>query len=350
MKTYVEICEQYGYKLAGFALYVQEVKQKEPKISNKEIAKRLGIDEANYYRLIKKLKELNIFYFFENKKHCKNASNHLAKMQVSNITPANTAKTPQTIVKYDDTEVKAKNRNNVLYNNNIFSKLNSELELTNNTQEYHELELNNINKEKVKKESLFDEIPSNNNFSPFELLYHFDFADKDMSNAWQEFCNHRKEIRKKLTKRGAFLILKRLKVWENEGFSPSETLRLSVMNGWQGVFKQTNTLKQNTAINSPKSHENQQTIARLINMSNLIEKTLFERFNYGYMDFEENRDCPYLINGEKIYCVDNFHYSSWKKPLLYLFFLESDKEIVKQFYQNQAKESFEVIDCKELRS
>ena len=54
--------------------------------------------------------------------------------------------------------------------------------------------------------------------------------------AWNDFKQHRKEIKKALTPKGEEKILAQLQKWSVEGHDISEIINNTVMNGYQGLF------------------------------------------------------------------------------------------------------------------
>jgi len=54
---------------------------------------------------------------------------------------------------------------------------------------------------------------------------------------WDEWVQHRKELRKKLTERQAQKQVSKLESWAAEGYDPNQIIETSVTNGWQGLFK-----------------------------------------------------------------------------------------------------------------
>ncbi len=53
---------------------------------------------------------------------------------------------------------------------------------------------------------------------------------------WQDFINHRREIRHKLTPTATKFMLKKLAKFHANGIDVNECLTRAIENGWQGVF------------------------------------------------------------------------------------------------------------------
>ena len=60
------------------------------------------------------------------------------------------------------------------------------------------------------------------------------FIDKDI---FQNFVNHRKELKKPMTENAKKLLIKKLENFHLKGFDCNEILNTSIINGWQGVFE-----------------------------------------------------------------------------------------------------------------
>lgn len=61
-----------------------------------------------------------------------------------------------------------------------------------------------------------------------------EFIEGDL---WLKWIQHRKEIRKKLTRTQAEAQIKKLTKWKEQGYDPNEIIRNSISNGWQGLFE-----------------------------------------------------------------------------------------------------------------
>lgn len=81
---------------------------------------------------------------------------------------------------------------------------------------------NELNKKKSKKEK----------FDPLKLP----LPDWLPYLLWEAFVEHRKEIKKPLTERGAKLICSELKKFHSQGMDIPEIVKRSIMNNWAGVF------------------------------------------------------------------------------------------------------------------
>lgn len=114
-----------------------------------------------------------------------------------------------------------------------------------------------IPKEKIKKEKsllLFD-LPS--------------FIDK---NIFQDFINHRKEIKKPLTQTALKALIANLEKIHAKGLNANEALLNSIANGWQGVFE-------------PKGEQKYQSIAE---RESQARQEQFARLRAKYREIEAN--------------------------------------------------------------
>jgi len=63
-----------------------------------------------------------------------------------------------------------------------------------------------------------------------------DYINPDL---WQDFIQHRKEIRHKLTPTATKYLLIRLSTFHNQGIDVNLCITQSIENGWQGIFEAT---------------------------------------------------------------------------------------------------------------
>jgi hypothetical protein len=70
--------------------------------------------------------------------------------------------------------------------------------------------------------------------------------------AWFGFCEHRKQIRKPITRRGSVLALRKLEQLKNDGHDPKAVLDQSVANGWTGIFPIKGGRQNERNTNEPK--------------------------------------------------------------------------------------------------
>lgn len=87
-----------------------------------------------------------------------------------------------------------------------------------------ELNTNNINNKKNKKETEFDSVINEN------------FTDEELKQTVYEFIKMRKAIKKPLTTRGLELMINKLKKMTSNTNEQIQILNNSIMNNWLGIF------------------------------------------------------------------------------------------------------------------
>lgn len=87
-----------------------------------------------------------------------------------------------------------------------------------------ELNTNNINNKKNKKETEFDSVINEN------------FTDEELKQTIYEFIKMRKAIKKPLTTRGLELMINKLKKMTSNTNEQIQILNNSIMNNWLGIF------------------------------------------------------------------------------------------------------------------
>lgn len=109
------------------------------------------------------------------------------------------------------------------------------------------LTISNYNKRQKFLPRIAHGLPTDSPLNNKEYIYKekdivfFSFIDVSL---WESFEDHRKEIKKPLTKNAVKLILADLAKWKREGYDPNEALRQTIKNRWQGVFKPKNKIQE----------------------------------------------------------------------------------------------------------
>lgn len=94
--------------------------------------------------------------------------------------------------------------------------------------------------------------------------FEVDLQPLGVNGVWNDYIQHRNQIRKPLTDNAAKLVVRKLQKFAEEGMDPTEVLEQSIENGWSGVFALKNGGHRNE---SNRLHSNRTVKRALTNIS-----------------------------------------------------------------------------------
>lgn len=97
----------------------------------------------------------------------------------------------------------------------------------------------------------------------------FDYVDAEL---WDDFCVHRQQMKKQLTRLAVKRIFNDFENWHKEGLDVNTALNKSIINGWSGVFKpnQYDAYKMPTEVKHATSFRTFDENGNLINQSSAV--------------------------------------------------------------------------------